>query len=99
MQISTRKAVSNPGRSEVRREEIRPLKVPSNPGDVRLGEIRPFAFHGKHYVFVVPVTGIFEISELAFEIIRLFLIDGATVSEPAQQWQLARADRSLRPQS
>ena len=52
VQISTKKAPSNPGRSDVRREEIRPLKAPSNPGDVRLGEIRPFSFHGKHYVFV-----------------------------------------------
>src|ERR1700691_124368 len=76
--ISTRKASSIPSRSEVRREEIRPLKVPSKPGDVRLGEIRPFSFHGKHYVFVVPVTGIFEISELAAEIIHLFLIGAAS---------------------
>ena len=83
VQISTKTVPSNPGRFEVRREEIRPLKVHSNPGDLLLGEIRPFSLHGKHYVFVVPVTGIFEISELAFEIIRLFMLDGASVSEPA----------------
>jgi uncharacterized protein len=48
-------------------------KEPAKPGEIRLAEIRPFAFGGKHYVFVVAVTGIFEVSELAAEIIRLFL--------------------------
>ena len=46
VQISTRKASSNPGRSEVRREEIRPLKVHSNPGDVRLGKSGPLVSTG-----------------------------------------------------
>ena len=53
--------------------EVVPSKVPVKPGEIRLAEIRPFSFRGKHYVFVVPVTGIFEISELAAEIIRLFV--------------------------
>ena len=77
VQISTtRKASSSPARSDARGEETRPFKAPANPGELRLAEIRPFAFHGKHYVFVVPVTGIFEISELAAEVIGLFLTGG-----------------------
>src|ERR1700733_8804175 len=56
-------------------------KEPAKPGEIRLAEIRPFAFHGKHYVFVVAVTGIFEISELAAEIIRLFLTGAASDGE------------------
>ena len=68
VQIRTAKAPS-----VANRDEIVSSKVPAKPGEIRLAEIRPFSFHGKHYVFVVPVTGIFEISELAAEIIRLFV--------------------------
>jgi uncharacterized protein len=78
VQISMAKARSNAARSDARGGEIQFSKAPANPGEIRLAEIRPFAFRGKHYVFVVPVTGIFEISELAAEIIHLFLIGAAS---------------------
>ena len=68
VQIRTAKAPS-----AAHKGEIVSSQVPAKPGEIRLAEIRPFSFHGKHYVFVVPVTGIFEISELAAEIVRLFV--------------------------
>jgi uncharacterized protein len=82
VQISTAKARSNAARSEARPAEIQPSKAPAKPGEIRLAEVRPFAFREKHYVFVVPVTGIFEISELAAEIIRLFLTGAASDGKP-----------------
>jgi uncharacterized protein len=82
VQISTAKARSNAARSDAHGGEILSSKTPAKPGEIRLAEIRPFAFRGKHYVFVVPVTGIFEISELAAEIIRLFLTGAASDGEP-----------------
>jgi len=82
VQISTTKARSSPARSDTQRVEIQSSKAPAKPGEIRLAEIRPFAFGGKHYVFVIPVTGIFEISELAAEIIGLFLTGVARDGEP-----------------
>ena len=81
VQISMAKARSNVARSDARGGEIQSSKAPAKPGEIRLAEIRPFAFRGKHYVFVVPVTGIFEISELAAKIIRLFLTGEASDSK------------------
>jgi uncharacterized protein len=59
--------------------EIRPKKDPTNTcrSRMRLGEIRPFTHRGKYYVFVVPATGIFEVSELAWDIIHQLLPGGA----------------------
>ena len=82
VQISTTRAPLHGARAGADRVEIQSLRAPAKPGELRLAEIRPFAFRGKHYVFVVPVTGIFEISELAAEIIGLFLTGAASDGEP-----------------
>ena len=51
-------------------EALRPVvKNPPRPG-VQLGEIRDFSVGGKHYVFVIPVTGIFGVDSLGAEILR-----------------------------
>jgi uncharacterized protein len=82
VQISTTRAPLHGARAGADRVEIQSLRAPAKPGELRLAEIRPFAFRGKHYVFVVPVTGIFEISELAAEIIGLFLTTAASDGKP-----------------
>lgn len=50
---------------------IRPAEFPreSQPG-LQLGEIREFSVGGKNYVFIVPVTAVFEVGSLAAEILR-----------------------------
>ena len=73
--------------------------MPAKPGEIRLAEIRPFSFGGKHYVFVVAVTGIFEISELAAEIIRLFVTGAERWRTCLHHPQRSRADRWLRTKS
>ena len=83
VQISTAKAPS-----AAHQGESLSSKAPAKPGEIRLAEIRPFSFGGKHYVFVVAVTGIFEISELAAEIIRLFLTGEAVYTTPAIESRL-----------
>ncbi len=81
VQISTTRKRLSAAQSGARGEETQPFKAPAKPGELRLAEIRPFALRGKHYVFVVPLTGIFEISELAAEVIGLFLTGTATDGE------------------
>jgi uncharacterized protein len=84
VQISTTRTRPAAARPDSDKGEIPSSNARAKPGELRLAEIRPFSFRKKHYVFVVPVTGIFEISELAAEIIRLFLTEAAIEGEPVE---------------
>ncbi len=60
---------------------------PVRPG-VQLGEIRDFRIGDKHYVFVIPVTGIFQLDQIAAAIIRWLRPEGTTAIGPREPVQV-----------